>query len=165
VIAAVNGACAGVGLALALQADVRFVAADAKLTTAFTRRGLVAEHGVAWLLQRAVGRGRALDLLLSARVFSGAEAHAYGLAEFVLPADRVLPAALAYADDLAASCSPHAMATVKQQLVADDVASPFEALLAADRATRASFTWPDLLEGIRSWQERRPPRFPDHWPS
>jgi len=56
VIAAVNGACAGVGLALALQADVRFVAADAKLTTAFTRRGLVAEHGVAWLLQRAVGR-------------------------------------------------------------------------------------------------------------
>jgi enoyl-CoA hydratase/carnithine racemase len=160
VIAAVNGSCAGVGLAIALQADVRFVAEDAKLTTAFARRGLIAEHGVSWALQRQVGRGRALDLLLSARVISGRDALAYGLAEFCLPAGDVLAQALAYARDLATNCSPRAIATMKQQLREDDLEQPLPAVLSADDYTRASFTWPDLREGITSWQERRPPRFP-----
>lgn len=160
VIAAVNGACAGVGLAMALQADIRFVAEDAKLTTAFTRRGLIAEHGAAWHLERLVGRGRALDLLLTARMFSGREAYTYGLAEFCLPADQVLAQATAYAHTLASDCSPRAMAKVKQQLYDDPQHPAFEALLRADHATRESFTWPDLIEGISAWQEKRPPRFP-----
>jgi enoyl-CoA hydratase/carnithine racemase len=163
-IAAVNGACAGLGLALALQADVRFVATEAKITTAFVRRGLIAEHGVGWLLQRCVGRGRALDLLLSGRVFTGADAGAWGLAEFVTPAAEVLAAARAYAHELATLCSPRSMATIKRQLVADDAATPYDALLAADEATRKSFNWPDVTEGVSSWQERRPPRFPPYQP-
>jgi len=67
VIAAVNGPAAGLGFALAISCDIRFVAADAKLTTSFARLGLVAEHGVAWLLPRLVGGARARDLLLSGR--------------------------------------------------------------------------------------------------
>jgi len=164
VIAAVNGACAGLGLAFALHADIRFVAQEAKLTTAFVRRGLIAEHGVSWLLQRTVGRGRALDLLLSGRVFTGTDAGAWGLADFVLPASEVLEAALAYARELATLCSPRALATIKRQFLTEDASGPFDALLAADDATRESFTWPDLIEGITAWQERRPPRFPGYPP-
>jgi enoyl-CoA hydratase/carnithine racemase len=74
VIAAVNGACAGLGLVHALMCDLRFAANEAKFTTAFARRGLVAEHGISWLLPRLVGPSRALDLLLSARVILGEEA-------------------------------------------------------------------------------------------
>ena len=160
VIAAINGGCAGVGLAVALWADIRFVAADAKLTAAFSRRGLVAEHGVAWLLPRIVGRGRALDLLLSARVFTGADAGSYGLAEFVSPREEVLPDALRYAHELATQCSPRAMAATKQQVLDDERTSAFNSLLAADELTRASYTWSDLQEGISAWQARRAPDFP-----
>jgi enoyl-CoA hydratase/carnithine racemase len=159
VIAAVNGPCAGVGLAMALQADVRFVADSAKLATAFSRRGLIAEHGVAWLLPRIVGRARALDLLISGRTFTGSEAYRYGFAQFCLPAEDVLAAAMAYADDLADNCSPSAMAVIKRQVSEDDLLDPYDALLQADQATRESFSWPDLFEGIRAWQEGRPPRF------
>jgi enoyl-CoA hydratase/carnithine racemase len=117
VIAAVNGACAGVELAIALQADVRFIASEAELTTAFTRRGLAAEHGTAWLLPQLAGRGRALELLLSGRIFSGRDALDYGIAEFSMDADDVLPVAMAYASEIVASCSPTAMAAVKRRSV------------------------------------------------
>lgn len=164
VIAAVNGACAGLGVAVALQADVRFVCATAKLTTAFTRRGLIAEHGTAWLLPRLVGRGRAMDLLLSARMFTGTDAGRWGLAEFVEDTpEEVLTTALQYADDLAKNASPRAMAAVKQQ-VNNDSEPPFDALLSADYYTQESFNWPDLREGITAWNEKREPQFAPYPP-
>ena len=104
IVAAINGACAGIGLIQALMCDVRFCANNAKLTTAFSRRGLPAENAVAWLLTRLVGQGVAADLLLSARVLTAAEAHSLGLVNVVVDAD-VLPAAVAYARDLAENCS------------------------------------------------------------
>jgi enoyl-CoA hydratase/carnithine racemase len=160
VVAAVNGSVAGVGLAAALQCDLRFLATEAKVTTAFTRRGLVAEHGMSWLLPQLVGRARALDLLLSGRTISGEEAGRIGLAEFVLPAAQVLPAALAYAHDLAAHCSPTAMAVVKAQLRADaGDGDPVAVLGRADALMRSSFTRPDVIEGISAWLQRRPPAF------
>jgi enoyl-CoA hydratase/carnithine racemase len=70
VIAAINGACAGMGLTMALVCDVRFAAEGAKFATSFARRGLVAEYGISWILPRVVGWGAALDLLLSGRVFT-----------------------------------------------------------------------------------------------
>jgi enoyl-CoA hydratase/carnithine racemase len=79
IIAAVNGACAGVGLALALWCDLRFVAADAKITTAAAKLGLPAEYGMSWILPRLVGVTRANDLLLSSRVVTGAETAEWGL--------------------------------------------------------------------------------------
>src|SRR5271155_334046 len=90
ILAAVNGACAGIGLVQALMCDMRFAAAGAKLTTAFARRGLVAEHGIAWMLPRLVGPARALDLLLSGRVLLAAEAYELGMVNRVLTPERLL---------------------------------------------------------------------------
>ena len=84
VIAAINGPCAGLGLVHALMCDLRFVAAEAKLTTAFARRGLVAEHGLSWILPRLIGPARALDLLLSGRIVLGQEAAEMGIANWAV---------------------------------------------------------------------------------
>ena len=98
VIAAINGPCAGYGVVVALACDVRFIADDAKVTTAFSRRGLIAEYGSSWLLGRLVGPGRALDLMLSARVVLGTEAGKIGFAEYVSDGGRCLAMALEYAE-------------------------------------------------------------------
>jgi enoyl-CoA hydratase/carnithine racemase len=160
IVAAINGGCAAVGLMQALLCDVRFVAAEAKITTAFARRGLIAEYGMAWLLERTVGRGRALDLLISGRTILGEEAAAIGLAEFVLPRAELLDGALAYAEEIARHCSPRAIATIKAQAW-KDLDRPFqEAAAEADELAIDSVTWPDLAEGAASFTERRAPAFP-----
>jgi enoyl-CoA hydratase/carnithine racemase len=159
VIAAINGPCAGIGLVLALMCDVRFVAEGAKLTTAFARRGLVAEHGISWILPRLVGPARALDLLLSGRVVLGQEAVALGLCNRVTAPGNVLDEALAYAHELATQCSPASMAQMKRQVYADLEKPLAEALAAADRLMLASFSEPDFAEGVQSFIERREPRF------
>ena len=159
-IAAINGACAGVGFAQALMADVRFAAAGAKLTTSFARRGLVAEYATSWLLPRIVGRSRALDMLLSGRVVLAEEALMWGLVDRVLPQDELLPAAMAYAHDLAVWSSPASMAVMKRQMLLD-ADRPLDA--AAKESTQLmyqSFTGADFAEGIGAWVERREPNFP-----
>jgi enoyl-CoA hydratase/carnithine racemase len=159
-IAAINGACAGLGLVQALYCDVRFAASDAKLTTSFARRGLVAEYGIAWLLPRLVGAGRARDLLLSGRVISGEEAGEMGLVEFVTPRLTIVDDALRYAREIATHCSPSAVAEIKQQLhqaAAVDFAAGYDE---ADAAMARTFALPDFAEGVASFIERRPPRFP-----
>jgi enoyl-CoA hydratase/carnithine racemase len=159
IIAAINGPCAGIGLVQALMCDIRFAAEDAKLTTAFARRGLVAEHGISWILPRLVGPARALDLLLSGRVVLGREAEAMGLVNKSMPRESVLEQSLAYARELAANCSPASMAAMKRQVYADlDRAVP-DALAEADRLMLESFTAPDFVEGVTSFLERRDPRF------
>jgi enoyl-CoA hydratase/carnithine racemase len=159
-IAAINGACAGVGLVQALYCDVRFAAADAKLTTSFARRGLSAEYGVAWILPRLVGSGRANDLLLTGRVLTGEEAGRIGLVEYVTSRENVLDEALAYAHEIATYCSPTAVAEIKRQLregAAVDFATSYDTAEAA--VARISMR-PDFAEGVASFTERRPPRFP-----
>jgi enoyl-CoA hydratase/carnithine racemase len=159
IIAAINGPCAGIGLVQALMGDVRFAAEDAKLTTAFARRGLVAEHGISWMLPRLVGPARALDLLLSGRVVLGAEAAAMGLVNAAMGREEVLEQSLAYARDLAVNCSPASMATMKRQVYAALQQSLPDALAEADRLMLESFTAPDFAEGVTSFMERREPQF------
>jgi enoyl-CoA hydratase/carnithine racemase len=159
IIAAINGPCAGIGLVQALMCDLRFAAEDAKLTTAFARRGLVAEHGISWILPRLLGPARALDLLLSARVVLGAEAAQLGLVNRALSSAQLLEAALAYARELAANCSPASMATIKRQVYGDLERGLGDALAEADRLMLASFTAPDFAEGVASFIERREPDF------
>jgi enoyl-CoA hydratase/carnithine racemase len=144
---------------MALYCDVRFCADDAKLTTAYTRRGLIAESGSAWLLRHLVGPGRALDLLLSARVVLGAEAAQIGLVEFALPADRVLTEAIAYADELATRCAPRSMAVVKAQVAGAAGQDLDAALRESNELATRSFKSPDVREGGLAFQERRSPRF------
>jgi enoyl-CoA hydratase/carnithine racemase len=159
IIAAINGACAGIGLVQALMCDVRFAAEGAKLTTAFVRRGLVAEHGISWMLPRLLGPARALDLLLSGRVVLAEEALELGLVNRVLVPAALLEYALDYAREIATSCSPASMATIKQQVYADLQRDLPTALAAADDLMLASFTAPDFVEGVTSFVERRDPRF------
>jgi enoyl-CoA hydratase/carnithine racemase len=164
-IAAVNGAAAGLGLIEALYCDVRFCVPQAKLTTAFARRGLVAEYGIAWLLPRIVGSSRARDLLLSARVVLGEEAREIGLVDFLAEPDGLLEQAVAYAADLAANCSPTSMAVMKRQL-AEGLDQAFtESFDTAEELIRQSFQRPDAAEGVNSYLEKRPPAFPPLDPS
>jgi enoyl-CoA hydratase/carnithine racemase len=158
-VAAVRGMCAGGGLAQALLCDVRFVARDATLSTAFARRGLAAEHALSWSLPRVVGRAQALELLLSARKFDGEEAHRLGLATFLSDAETVLADAQAYAGRLATLCSPRSMATIRHQVLADDARSFEEAWDDAAVRARQLLADVDAREGAASFAERRDPRF------
>lgn len=160
VIAAVNGACIGIGMVQALYCDLRVAAADATFTTGFTARGLPADYGAAWLLPRLIGTSRALDLLLSSRRVETDEAHQLGLVDRVVDPDALRDTAVALAAALAESSSPRAMALAKRQVWRglhtdfDQSAAEAEALLR--EAVRA----PDMLEGIAAFREQRAPRFP-----
>jgi enoyl-CoA hydratase/carnithine racemase len=159
-VAAINGAAAGLGLVEALYCDVRFCVPEAKLTTAFVRRGLIAEYGIAWLLPRLVGTSRALDLLLSGRVVRGSEAHRFGLVDELAEPAELLDAAVAYAADLAENCSPTSMAIVKDQVRRALDAGFEESFADSQRLVMESFTRPDVREGVQSYLEGRPPEFP-----
>jgi enoyl-CoA hydratase/carnithine racemase len=159
VVAAINGPCAGIGLVLAVMCDVRFAATGAKLTTAFSRRGLIAEHGLSWMLPRLVGPARALDLLLSGRVVLGDEAAELGLVNRAVEGERLLEATLAYARMLATECSPASMAVMKHQVYADYERTLPESVDEANRLMLDSFSRPDFAEGVRSFVERRTPEF------
>ena len=154
-IAAINGACAGVGMAYALQCDLRFAVDTAKFTTAFSRRGLIVEYGMAWLLNAIAGRQVALDLLLSARVVRGTEAAELGIINGALTADDLMPHVLAYAADLAANVSPASMATVKHQVTNEPALSVHDATEHAEELMRESLAGTDVQEGIASFLEKR----------
>jgi enoyl-CoA hydratase/carnithine racemase len=157
-IAAVNGPCAGIGLVMALMCDIRFAAADAKITTSFSRRGLVAEHGISWILPRLVGPANALELLFSSRVLLGAEAAELGLVNRAFESD-VLGESVTYAGMLARECSPASLATMKRQIYADLSRDLPEAVDEASRLMAESFTRLDFAEGVASFLEHRPPHF------
>ncbi len=127
VIGMLNGATAGIGLVHALYCDLRFAADNTVFTTAFARRGLIAEHGISWMLPRIVGHANALDLLMSARRVSSDEALRIGLVNRLYPPDQLREQTYAYARDLADFVSPSAISVIKRQLY--DV--PFQTLAEA----------------------------------
>ena len=157
VIAAINGNCAGIGLTQALCCDVRFLDRRARLSTAFSRRGLPAEDGAAWMLSRIVGHAGALELLLSGRVFGADEALALGVVHWVVDDGQALARASEYARDLAANVSSHSMRMIKEQMYADDTLS--ESLARAADLVPVAKRHPDYREGVASFVEKRPPRF------
>jgi len=160
VVAAINGVAAGGGFVLAMMADLRFAAeSDASFTTAFSRRGLIAEHATAWILPRLVGTNRALDWLWSARRVDAAEAHHAGFVDRLVPPERLLPEARAYLEDLAAHASPRSIAVMKAQVYRGLSQSLEVACQDADAETRLALAHPDAREGVASFVERRPPAF------
>ena len=158
VIAAINGACAGVGLAIAVACDIRFGSPTALFTAAFPRRGLTAEAGLAWSLPRIVGHAAASDMMLSGRRISAAEAERMGLLNAVIE-DDVLAHTLAYARDIAANCSPRSTRTIKVQLRLAADQDQREAVILAHDEVVASLACEDFQEGVASFVEKRPPRF------
>jgi enoyl-CoA hydratase/carnithine racemase len=162
VIAAINGACAGIGLTQALMCDVRFAAAGAKFTTAFSRRGLIAEYGISWILPRVVGLSAALDLLLSGRTFYAEEAAELGLVKEVVAPDELMARTLAYADDMAINCAPSSLAVIKRQVYGDALHDLVDASVDAEKLMYESMRRPDFIEGITAFFEKRQPNFPPH---
>jgi enoyl-CoA hydratase/carnithine racemase len=158
-VAAINGSCAGLGLAQALACDLRFARAGAKLTTSYAKIGLIAEDGTSWLLPRIVGHARALDLLLSSRIVLAEEALELGLVHRVVPEDELLDAAQGYARELAASCSPAAMRTIKRMLRDHATVDAETALRESRTMALATLTQHDFREGVAAFGEKRPPRF------
>lgn len=162
VVAAINGGCAGLGFVVACAADVRFAAAGAKFTTAFARRGLAAEYGIAHLLPQLIGRGRAHDLLLSGRTFTAEQALEYGLVQEVVPPGELLTRAQEYAGELATHSAPRSMAHMKQQLRREPGLTLEDSAREAVALMLKTFEWPELAEGVASWNERRAPDFPPY---
>lgn len=159
IIAAINGACAGLGLQLALMCDMRIAAREAKFTTAFSRRGLIAEHGLTWLFPRVTTLAVASELLISGRVFTGEEAQQLGVVHRAVPREDVLSEALAYARDVAENASPTAMGVIKWQMYNHYDCPLLESMDHSDELMRQSAARPDLAEGVASFLERRPPNF------
>lgn len=160
VIAAINGPCAGLGFVIAMMCDIRFASAGAKLTTAFARRGLIAEYGLSWVLPRVSGTSAALDLLLSGRTLLAEEAERLGVVDRLTEEGRASEEAHAYAVELARYSSPASMATIKRQLYDDLIRDLPQADAAAAEQMERSFERPDFREGVESFVERRPPDFP-----
>jgi enoyl-CoA hydratase/carnithine racemase len=159
VIAAINGPAAGLGLVLALYADIRFAGSEAKLTTSFAQRGLIAEHGISWLLPRLVGPAHALDLLFSARKLTAAEAERIGLVNKVLPQATFMQEVMAYARSLAQTVSPRSTAVMKAQVWKALCQDFKEALTLADAEMAKSFASADFKEGVAHFVQKRAPAF------
>ena len=159
IIAALNGATAGLGLVVSLYCDLRIAADTAVFTTAFSRRGLIAEHGVSWMLPRLVGLQHGLDLLLSARKITAADALAMGLVAQVKPAATLQDDVRAYARDLADLVSPRSLRVMKRQIWEAQFQSLAEATAVGDEEMRKSFTTEDFKEGVAHFVEKRAPRF------
>jgi enoyl-CoA hydratase/carnithine racemase len=159
IIAAINGACAGLGFAIATLADLRVVERQAKFSTAFSQRGLIAEHGVSWTLPRLIGSGNALDLLWSARKFNGEEAKEIGLAERLVETGEALATAQEYVRNLAASAAPVSLQVMKSQVYRHLNMPLGEAIAETNDWMAQSLTKDDFREGVRSFIEKRPPQF------
>ena len=159
IIAALNGATAGLGLVISLYCDLRIAADTAVFTTAFSRRGLIAEHGVSWMLPRLVGLQHGLDLLLSARKISAAEALAMGLVSQVRPVASLMDDVRAYAREMADLVSPRSIRVMKRQIWEAQFQSLAEATAVAGEEMTGSFTSEDFREGVAHFVEKRPPRF------
>lgn len=158
IIAAINGPVAGIGLCFALFTDLRYIAPTAKVTTAFARRGLIAEHGMSFMLPRLIGLRPALDLLYSARVIDGIEAARLGLAD-LLPEEGFSLAVHEKARAIALNSSPRSTAVIKRQVYDDLFRNLADSWKAADEEMYASFESEDFKEGVAHYFEKRAPRF------
>jgi len=160
VIAAINGPCAGIAVAIAGFCDLRYAVAGAKLTTAAARLGLPAEYGLSWLLPRLVGVTHAADILLTGRIFTAEEALAMGLLNAVYSEQDFDARVAEIARNIATTVSPAGAAAAKRQLYADlldpDVGASIEH---SKRLIGQLMRQPDFKEGVAALQERRPPQF------
>lgn len=162
VIGAINGSCAGIGLAQALNFDYRFAVSGAKFSTAFAKRGLPAEDATAWMLVRLAGPAHAFELLASARVFLAEEAVELGVVQKISKPGQVLSDAVAFAKGLAAAVSPVAMAMIKSQVWRDSESTMEAARVRAQYLLTLAKAQPDFAEGVASLTEKRPPSFPPY---
>ncbi|RNL78298.1 enoyl-CoA hydratase/isomerase family protein [Nocardioides marmorisolisilvae] len=157
VVAAINGHAIGIGLTLALQCDLRFVAEGAKLAVPQVRRGMLGDAGSHYTLRHLAGTAVAAEVMLTGRSFTATEAVGWGIASRALPAEEVLPVAIEVARDVALNVSPASLALSKRILWSDLSQAETEARETA--AHRLLMAHPDAAEGPAAWRERRAPRW------
>ena len=159
VVAALNGPTVGLGLVVALFCDLRFASDQAQFSTAFARRGLIAEHGIGWMLPRLVGLANAMDLLFSARTIDAAEALRMGLVNRVLPQEGFTQGVRAYAVELATMVSPRSLRVMKRQVYDAQFQTLAEAVDTANEEMYESLVCGDFREGVAHFLEKRAPAF------
>ena len=159
IIGALNGPAVGLGLVISLYCDIRFASDQAKFSTTFSRRGLIAEHGISWMLPRLVGVSNALDLLYSARMIDAAEAQRIGLVSRILPTADLMNEVRNYARDLAENVSPRSLKVIKQQVYDALFQNLDESIDIANTEMLSSFGTADFKEGVAHFLEKRPARF------
>jgi len=159
IIGAINGAAVGMGFVLPLFCDIRIASDKARFGTAFAQRGLIAEHGVSWILPRLVGVSHALDLLYSARLIDAPEALRMGLVSRVVPHDDLLDYVREYATLLATTVSPRSLRVIKKQVYGAMFCGLGEAIETANDEMILSFQCEDFKEGVAHFVEKRPPKF------
>jgi enoyl-CoA hydratase/carnithine racemase len=159
IIGAINGACVGLGLVISLYCDIRFAADTAKFSTAFSRRGLIAEYGLAWILPRLVGHANALDLLFSARMVEANEAHSMGLVNKVFTQETFMDRVNDYAKDIAANVSPRSTRIMKRQIYEAMFQTLEQAFETSEREMLLSLQSDDFKEGVAHFLQKRAPSF------
>lgn len=158
-IAAINGACVGMGLTLCLYYDIRLASERARLGLIFTQRGLAIEHGSSWMLPRLVGLGKAIEMAVTGQLLSANEALAAGLVTRVVPHDDLLPAARELAGQIASNCSPLGIAEAKRLVYKHQFTDLATAIRDDDDAVGRMTRSEDFKEGIKAFLEKRPPNF------
>ncbi|MBV8817873.1 MAG: enoyl-CoA hydratase [Acidobacteriaceae bacterium] len=159
VIAAVNGHAVGLGFILSLYCDLRFASDAAKFGTAFARRGLIAEYGLAWLLPRLIGPANAFDMLFSARLVDAQDAFHMGLVNRVFPQDTFLDHVRSYAAEIASSVSPRSTRIIKSQVYNAMFETLGEAFESSEHEMLLSLQSEDFKEGVAHFLEKRAPVF------
>jgi enoyl-CoA hydratase/carnithine racemase len=159
VIAAINGPCAGMAFNLAVYSDIRIAAQSARMGLVFVRRGLTPEDGVNWILPRLVGIGMAIELQITGRLVDAREALAIGLVNHLVPEGQALVKAREMALDIAGNCAPLAV-TESKRLAYEALSCDLQTAVArCGETTDRMYLRDDFKEGVRSFAQRRPPRF------
>ena len=160
IIAAINGPAVGVGATLPMQWDIRLAAESARIGFVFVRRGVVPEALSTWTVPRLVGMARAAELLLTGRIVSAREALEFGIVSRVVPDAELLPVARALAAEIARDTAPVSVAITKWLLWGMQRETD---LARADELDARAFWWtgtqPDAREGVKSFLEKRAPRW------
>jgi enoyl-CoA hydratase/carnithine racemase len=159
VIAAINGPAVGLGFVIPLYCDLRWAAENARFSTVFAQRGLIAEYGMAWMLPRIVGLSDALDLLFSARTITASEALDLRLVNRVFPQEGFAAAIHDQAAQLASSVSPRSTGVIKRQVYAGLFQTLAESFDLSVVEMVASLRSADFKEGVAHFLEKRAPNF------
>ena len=159
IIAAINGPAVGLGFIIPLYCDFRFASEKARFSVIFSKRGLVAEYGLAWILPRIVGTGNAIELMFTSKIVDAQEALRLGLVSRVMPEEKFLPAVQEFARELVASVSPRSLRIMKRQIYTGLMQSLGEAFDLATEEMKASFGTEDFREGVAHFVDKRSAAF------
>jgi enoyl-CoA hydratase/carnithine racemase len=157
-ICALNGGAAGYGMDLALGCDIRIASDTAKMSAAFTKRGVIPESGGTWLLPKIVGWSLASEIMFTGRKLSAQECLSYGIVNRVVPADQLMSAANELAAEIAANAPLAVQATKRMMRMAQsesfdaNIHHVFLQLLPLFRTK-------DFAEGVAAFMEKRDPKF------